>query len=150
MQPRGSVMASRRNRMKVKPEDILPISDGDPLKLFHASNRSKRTDANYTRKLRQILCGVLETVLEGTFEERVKQFVEIGKNDQDKMLSILLGLSNVMAERTKKDRSDPDYMNPSSIPSYFVPLKKLLERHPGEMELERHPGEMESRDPDIS
>ena len=120
------MMASRKNRMKVKPEDILPISDEDPLKLFHASIRAERTDGGYTRKLCQILCDVLETVLEGTFEERVKQFVEIGKNDQDKMLSILLGLSNMMAKRTKKDRSDPDYMNPSSIPCYFVPLKKLL------------------------
>ena len=126
MQFGGSVMASRRNRMKVKPEDILPISEEDPLKLFHASNRAERTDKDYTRRLRQILCDVLETVLEGTFEERVKQFVEIGKNDPDKMLGILLGLSNVMAERTKRDRSDPCYMNPSSIPSYFVPLKKLF------------------------
>ena len=75
------MMASRKNRMKVKPEDILPISDEDPLKLFHASIRAERTDKGYTRKLCQILCDVLETVLEGTFEERVKQFVEIGKND---------------------------------------------------------------------
>ena len=126
MQLGGSVMASRRNRMKVRPGDILPISDEDPLKLFHTSIRAERTDGNYTRRLRQILCGVLETVLEGTFEERVKQFVEIGRNDEERMLGILLGLSNVMAERTKKDRSDPDYMNPSSVPSYFVPLKKLL------------------------
>ena len=126
MQLGGSVMASRRNRMKVRPEDILPISDEEPLKLFHASIRAEITDKDYTRRLRQILCDVLETVLEGTFEERVKEFVEIGKNDEERMLGILLGLSNVMAERTKKDRSDPYYMNPSSIPSYFVPLKKLL------------------------
>ena len=126
MQPGGSMMASRRNRMKVKPEDILPISEEDPLKLFHASNRAERTDKNYTGMVRQILCDVLENVLEGTFEERVKEFVEIGRNNPDKMLGILLGLSTMMVKRTKKDRSDPEYMNPSSIPNYFSPIKKLL------------------------
>ena len=58
-------MASHRNRMKVKPEDILPISDEDPSKLFHASIRAERTDKGYTRKLRQILCGVLENCVGG-------------------------------------------------------------------------------------
>ena len=112
--------------MKLKKNRGRPISEQDPLKLFHASNRSKRTDANYTRKLRQILCDVLETVLDGTFEERVKEFVEIGKNNPDKMMGILVGFSAIMRKRTNKDRKDADYMNPSSIPSYFTPLKKLL------------------------
>ena len=112
--------------MKLKKDSIRPISEQDPLKLFHASIRAERIDKDYTRRLRQILCDVLETVLDGTFEERVKEFVEIGKNNPDKMLGILVELSAIMHERTKKDRKDPDYMNPSSIPSYFTPLKKLL------------------------
>ena len=70
MQLGGSVMVSRRNCMKVKPEDIRPISDEDPLKLFRASIKTDITDKGYTRKLRMILCDVLETVLEGTFEKR--------------------------------------------------------------------------------
>ena len=112
--------------MKLKNNRGRSISDEDPLKLFHASNRSKRTDANYTRKLRQILCDVLETVLHGTFEERVKEFVEIGKNNPDKMMDILVGFSAIMRERTNKDRNDADYLNPSTIPNYFSPIKKLL------------------------
>ena len=112
--------------MKLKNNRGRSISDEDPLKLFHASNRSKRTDANYTRKLRQILCDVLETVLHGTFEERVKEFVEIGKNNPDKMMGILVGFSAIMRKRTNKDRKDAEYMNPSTIPNYFSPIKKLL------------------------
>ena len=73
-----------------------------------------------------ILCSVLKTVLEGTLEQRARQFVKIGRNDEKRMLGILLGFSSVMTERTRKDKSDPDYLNPSSIPNYFMSLKKLL------------------------
>ena len=119
-------MARRRTRMKVNPKDIRPISDEDPLKLFHASIRSPSTDKGYTGKLRLILCDVLEDVLEGTFEQRARQFVELGRNEPKKMMSILLELSEAMSERTKKDKSDSDYMNPSSIPPYFTSVRKLL------------------------
>ena len=52
--------------------------------------------------------------------------MEIGRNDPDEMLGILVGLSGIMRERTKKDRKDAEYMNPSTIPNYFSPIKKLL------------------------
>ena len=58
------------------------------------------------------LCDVMDEVLHGTFEERVKKFVEIGRNDPDEMLGILVGLSGIMRERTKKDRKDAEYMKP--------------------------------------
>ena len=119
-------MARRRIRMKVNLKDIRPISDGDPLKLFHSSIKSSYTDKSYTHTLSLILYDVLETVLDGTFEQRVKQFVEIGRNEPKKMMGILTGLSEAMTERTKKDKSDPDYMNPSTVPNYFSPIKKLL------------------------
>ena len=32
-----------------------------------------------------------------------------------------------MRERTEKDKNDPDYLNPSSVPHYFSPITKLLE-----------------------
>ena len=112
--------------MKLKKNRGRSISDEDPLKLFHASIKSDVTDKDYTGRLRQILCDVLETVLHGTFEERVKEFVEIGKNNPDKMMGILVGFSAIMRERTNKDRKDADYMNPSTIPNYFSPIKKLL------------------------
>ena len=119
-------MARRRTRMKIEPKDVRPISEGDPLKLFHGSIRSPVTDKRYTRMLHLILCDVLEYVLEGTFEQRARQFVELGRNEPGKMLGLLLELSEALSERTRKDRSDPDYLNPSSVPSYFTPIKKLL------------------------
>ena len=112
--------------MKLKKNRGRSISDEDPLKLFHASIKAPKTDKGYTNTLRWFLCDIMKEVLHGTFEERVKEFVEIGKNNPDKMLGILVGLSTIMHERTNKDRKDADYMNPSTIPNYFSPIKKLL------------------------
>ena len=112
--------------MKLKKNRGRPISEQDPLKLFHAAIKSTKTDKGYTQTLRLFLCDVMEEVLHGTFEERVKEFVEIGKNNPDKMLGILVELSAIMRKRTKKDRKGADCMNPSTIPNYFSPIKKLL------------------------
>ena len=112
--------------MKLKKNRGRSISEQDPLTLFHAAIRSTKTDKGYTNTLRWFLCDVMEKVLHGTFEERVKEFVEIGKNNPDKMLGILVELSVIVRERTNKDRNDADYLNPSTIPNYFSPIKKLL------------------------
>ena len=112
--------------MKLNPEDVRPESDKDPLELFHIHITSPNTDKKYTSTLRLFLCKVLEDILHGTFEERAKEFVEIGRNDPQRMRGILLGLSGVMRERTKKKKNDSDYLNPSSILTYFNPIKKLL------------------------
>ena len=113
--------------MKLRPEDVRPVSEEDPLKLFHASIRATATDVGYTRRLRRFLCKVLEDILHGSFEERAKEFVEIGRNEPEIMLDILLKFSGAMRERTEKDKNDPGYLNPSSVPHYFSPITKLLE-----------------------
>ena len=112
--------------VKLKKDSVRPISEQDPLTLFHTAIRSTKTDKGYTNTLRWFLCDVMEKVLHGTFEERVKEFVEIGKNNPDKMMGILVELSVIVRERTRKDRKGADYMNPSTIPNYFSPIKKLL------------------------
>ena len=90
--------------MKLKKNRGRPISEQDPLTLFHTAIRSTKTDKGYTNTLRWFLCDVMEKVLHGTFEERVKEFVEIGRNNQDKMMGILVGFSAIMRKRTNKDR----------------------------------------------
>ena len=115
-----------RYYMKLKKERIRPISEEDPLKLFHAANKSPSTDKEYTDMLYWLLGDVMDEVLHGTFEERVKEFVEIGRNEPEKMMGILFGLSEVMRERTKQGKKDADYLNPSSVPIYFNSIKKLL------------------------
>ena len=117
----------RRCSVKLKKERIRPISEEDPLTLFHGANRSPRTDEKYTYALRWLLCDVMEEVLQGTtFEERAKEFVKIGRNEPDEMMGILLGLSGLMRDRTEKDKKSAGYLNPSTIPTYFSSLRKLL------------------------
>ena len=115
-----------RYYVKLKKEMVRPISEADPLKLFHAAIPSPETDKGYMKILSWLLGDVMDEVLHGTFEERVKEFVEIGRNEPEKMMGILLALSEVMRERTKQGKKDSDYLNPSSVPIYFNAVKKLL------------------------
>ena len=128
---------THKGYVKLKKERIRPVSKKDPLELFHSVNKSPFTDQGYTSKLRFILCNVMEDILHGTFEERVKEFVEIGKKNEDEMLGILLGLSELMRERTEKDKKDKEYMNPSSVPTYFTPIRKLFKVNAVKIEWDR-------------
>jgi len=103
------------------------VKDGSPLDLFGQGIKSKKTLDKYTGMLRRITCDVLEDVLEGTFEERVRQMVAIGREDPGWMRDLLLNLSRKLRERTELPRDDPDYLNPDSIGNYFKPIKKLLD-----------------------
>ena len=53
--------------MKLKKDSIRPISEQDPLTLFHAAIKSPKTDKGYTQTLRLFMCNVMEEVLHGTF-----------------------------------------------------------------------------------
>ena len=66
-------------------------------------------------------------MLEGTFEERVQQMVNIGREDPGWMRDLLLNLSRKLRERTEIPKDGPDYLNPDSVGNYFKPVKKLLD-----------------------
>lgn len=112
--------------MKITNEDIVKLNK-NPLELFYNSFRSQSTKISYTRKLKKVFCDYLEDVLHGNFEERVYEFVNISKNDTDRITSILLTLSKELKKRTILDKDDSDYLNPSSFSNFFKPIKKLLD-----------------------
>lgn len=66
-------------------------------------------------------------ILQGTFEERAKQFVKESKDNPDWALNLLLTLSAKLRERTQLPKTDDNYFKPSSFGNYFKPLKKLLD-----------------------
>ena len=113
--------------MKLTKEDIVRVEDGSPLELFGQGIKSKETLDKYTRMLRQVACKILEDVLEGTFEERVQQMVDIGRKDPGWMRDLLLKLSEKLRERTELPKDDPEYLNPDSVGNYFKPVKKLFD-----------------------
>ncbi len=97
------------------------------MELFQQGIKAKVTKEKYTRVLRKILTDILENVLEGTFEERAAELVNRTKKDPDWGMSVLLALSKKLKERTELPKSDPNYLNPGSFPTYFKPMRKLFE-----------------------
>ena len=93
--------------MKLTKKEIVRVEDDSPLELFGQGIKSKETLDKYTRMLRQVTCKVLEDVLEGTFEERVRQMVNIGREDPGWLRDLLLNLSRKLRERTELPKDDP-------------------------------------------
>jgi len=112
--------------MKITKKSLVKLED-EPIELFYQGIKSEDTKTSYTRKLRKILCEYLEEIFEGSFESRAAQFVYLTKKDPDQAIRILLSLSKLLRERTKKDLSDQDYLNPSSFNNFFKPIKKLFD-----------------------
>ncbi|MEM4379765.1 MAG: hypothetical protein QXL01_03660 [Thermoplasmatales archaeon] len=112
--------------MKITKDNLVKIED-EPIELFYQGIKSSASKISYTRKLRQVLCNYLEDVLEGSFEKRAAQLVYKAKENPHEVLRILLSLSKMLRERTEKDPSDEDYLNPSSINNFFKPIKKLFD-----------------------
>ena len=106
---------------------MVRAGDGKPLDLFRQGIRAEVTLARYTSTLRLIVCEFLEDILEGTFEERVDQLVKYGRDDPDWTRDLLVNLVRKLRERSELPKDHPNYFNPSSIPNYFMPIKKLFD-----------------------
>ena len=72
-------------------------------------------------------CVFLEEMLEGTFEERVKQLVRHGRDDPVWARDLMISLVGKLRERTGLAKDNPDYLNPTSFGNYFKPVKKLFD-----------------------
>ena len=95
--------------------------------LFHSGIRTQTTDATYTTILRIVLCAICEDVLSGTFEERARELVGRARKDPTWARDLMHGISSLLRRRTELPRTDGNYLAPSSIASYFAPLRKLLD-----------------------
>ncbi len=113
--------------MKLAKDEIARSGDKRPLHLFNQGIRAEATRRKYTSMVRHVLCDVLEDVLDGDLEQRAAQFVQRGREDPEWMLDLLLSLSWKLRGRTELPKDHADYLNPTSVKSYFVPLRKLLE-----------------------
>ncbi len=113
--------------VKLSRGDIKSTGESDPLDLFHSGIRTQTTDATYTAILRIVLCSICEDVLSGTFEERARELVGRARKDPTWARDLMHGISSLLRRRTELPRTDGNYLAPSSIASYFAPLKKLLD-----------------------
>ena len=112
---------------------ITRSHDTSPLHLFRQGIRSEVTRRTYTYTLRRILCDILEDVLEGDFERRAGQFVQRARDDPDWTLDLLLSLAWKLREQTELPKDHAEYLNPTSVPSHFMPVRKLLDMNSASM-----------------
>ena len=55
----------------------------------------------------------------------MQEFVDLSEEDQDRATSIVLAYVRKLRERASLEKSDPNYLNPSSIPNKIKPIKIL-------------------------
>ena len=113
--------------MKLTKEEFERSQEQSPIELFYQGLRAKETKEKYTRTLKQILCKMLEDILDGDFEQRTAQLVQYAKNDPDWVKDLFLNLSRKFRQRTQLPKDHQDYLNPQSVDNYFKPLKKLFD-----------------------
>lgn len=123
--------------MKLKKEEIARPEDTSPLQLFSQGIKTDLTRRKYTATLRRIMCDILEDILEGDFEERTKQFVQLARDNPERTTTIMLKMSQKLRDRTMLAKDDPDYLNPTSLPAYFKPIKKLFDMNDVSISLKR-------------
>jgi len=113
--------------LKITREELDRTEDESVLDLFTQGIRAEATRKKYTRTLKKILCEVFEDVLEGDFETRAAQLVRMAKENPDWVKDLLLNLSKKLKQRTQLPKDHDEYLNPSSVESYFKPIKKLFD-----------------------
>lgn len=113
--------------MKITREELDRTENESSLDLFTQGIKSEYTRKKYTQTLRRILCEIFEDVLEGDFETRADQLVKMAKENPNWVRDLLLNLSKKLKQRTELSKDHADYLNPSSVDSYFKPFKKLFD-----------------------
>ena len=77
--------------------------------------------------LKKFLVDVCADILEGDYRQRAQQFVDIARDDQEKAVQMILAYVRKLRQRTSLDKTDSDYLNPSTLPNKIKPIKKLLD-----------------------
>lgn len=96
----------------------------NPLKLFYSGIKAQDTKDAYRKTLSDFLFLVEE--FSGTFEQRAIQFVEHARKDPQKIKELLKTYASYLKDRTQKPRTNPDYLNPTTVPNKFKGIKKFL------------------------
>lgn len=116
-----------KSNIRLQPGD-LKIKQENALEMFYAGIKSHETRKTMDRNLKKFLTEVCGDILKNpTYESKAQEFVELAKSDQEKVTSILLAYTRRLKEKCFLEKSDPNYLNPSTIPNRIKPIKKLLE-----------------------
>lgn len=108
-------------------DDDLKDEQKNTLDLFSSGIKSAETKRTMTNNLKTFLIKACADFLNGDFEERAQQFVSLASEDQEKATRIILAYVRRLKERTRLDKTNSNYLNPSTIPNKIKPIRKLLE-----------------------
>lgn len=139
--------------MEIKEDDISEIIT-DPLQIFYTSFKSPATAETQTRALKKILCEFLGPILKGDpeaarqfrerqhkahpilsqvryskadFEARARELVTRCKEDPKWGEAMIIKLMHKLEERTKLEKTNPEYLTKGAVRNYYFPLQRLLE-----------------------
>lgn len=140
-----------RLKIEIQPYEITSTKHS-PIELFYQSIKSDYTRTDYVNKMKKVLCEFLHIVLKGDpelvrkqkenperrrgrkryfydadFEARANELVRRAKADPEWAETILLKVSEKLAQRCKLPKDDLDYLDPVSIKNHFNPIWKLFE-----------------------
>lgn len=115
-----------RNDIRLTTREIQ-VKQQNALELYFAGIKAEETKRTMTRNLKVFLVDACADLLQGDLEKRAQRFVDITREDQQKATQFILAYVARLREKTQLDKSDPAYLNPSSIPNRIKPIKKLLE-----------------------
>ena len=105
----------------------IHLATSDALDNFLSGIKSEETKKPMQRNLKIFLEKVCKKLLNGDLTQRAQEFVDLAKSDQQKALAIISSYVQHLKNRTRLDRTDPDYLNPSTVPNKIKPIKKLLD-----------------------
>jgi len=114
------------SNFKLTHDDIKPVHE-NALDSFYSGIKSKEGKRTMDGNLKRFLVDVCADILEGNYKQRAQQFIEIARDDQDKTVQIILAYVRKLRQRTSLDKTDSDYLNPSTLPNKIKPIKKILD-----------------------
>ncbi|MGB6462862.1 MAG: hypothetical protein WBF38_01380 [Nitrosotalea sp.] len=115
-----------RTDIRLTPQDV-EVRQENALDLYYSGIKAAETKQTMTRNLKTFLVDACADLLQGSLEQRAQQFVDLTRDDQQKTTHIILAYLARLRERTLLEKSNPSYLNPSSVPNRIKPIKKLLE-----------------------
>ncbi|MCH7969212.1 MAG: hypothetical protein IH841_08220, partial [Thaumarchaeota archaeon] len=90
--------------LRLTPEDIK-IKQENALERFYSGIRCTSTKATLDRMLRYFLMDVCADLLKGDYKQRAQQFVQIAKDDQTKVINIVIAYVKKLRERTVLEKT---------------------------------------------
>lgn len=96
----------------------------DPLTRFYSGIKAQDTKDAYRKTLTDFLFLVED--FSGTYEQRAVQFAKLAKKDPDKTKQLLQAYAIYLKERVQLPTTDPQYLNPTTVPNKFKGIKKFL------------------------